>query len=116
MPGGTGPGQISPVRVQLSLSTDPAEGSVVLKYAPPLLVGSTYKLQVTVLHQEINDPEHMKYVIYKFSEDKEALANARKSKHDNNQDLPRTEMKLSIDLWSLNVFILFWRANVCVAF
>lgn len=25
-------------------------------------------------------------------------------------------MKLSMDLWSLNVFILFWRANVCVAF
>lgn len=77
----------------------------------------TCKLQVTVLHQEINDLESMKYVIYKFSEeDKEALANAGKSKHDNNLDLSGTEMKLSIDLWSLNVCILFWRADVCVAF
>lgn len=77
----------------------------------------TCKLQVTVLHQEINDLEPMKYVIYKFAEeDKEALANAGKSKHDNNLDLSGTEMKLSIDLRSLNVCILFWRADVCVAF
>lgn len=74
----------------------------------------TYKLQVTVLHQEINDLEPMKYVIYKFAEeDKEALANAGKSKHDNNLDLSGTEMKLSIDLWSLNVCILLESRCLC---
>lgn len=50
----------------------------------PLLVTASH-----VIASGINDLERMEHVIYKLSaEDKEALANARKSKWDDNQDVP----------------------------
>lgn len=56
----------------------------------PLLVTASH-----VIASGINDVERMEHVIYKLSvEDKEALANARKSKWDNNQDVPGNEIKL----------------------